>query len=83
PAFPISFAYPLKPRRAIIALKILNINGVLIPHYSLGDSLNWKRRVLKEQQKRLTSVPYSLGDSIDWKRSILKERAKRLAASNR
>jgi hypothetical protein len=51
--------------------------------YSLGDSLNWKRRVLKEQQKRLTSIPYSLGDSIDWKRSILKERAKRLAASNR
>ena len=65
---------PVLPRQT-------NLPRFLNP-YSLADSLNWKRRVLKEQQKRRSSRPYSRGDSMDWKRCCARERAKRLAASN-
>ena len=60
--------------------------------YSLGDAMNWKRRILKERTKRqatnispvsVTSArAYGLGDAIDWQRCCLRERAKRQNSSN-
>ncbi len=54
--------------------------------YSLGDAMNWKRRVLRERMKRqaprVMARPYGLGDVIDWQRCCLRESAKRQSASN-